>query len=139
MSCYVLDTSALLAYIENEPGTAEIERLLQETLDHQHTLYISVISGIEVFYITHQEQGITVAKERLQLLEDLPLIQEPVRAEAIEGIGTIKAMHTMSFADSCIAGLAKEKSASLVHKDPEFEQLDGELDQMKLPYKRKRP
>ena len=48
MSCYVLDTSALLAYIENEPGTAEIDRLLRETLDDQHTLYISVISGIEV-------------------------------------------------------------------------------------------
>ena len=139
MSCYVLDTSALLAYIENEPGTAEIERLLQETLDHQHTLYISVISGIEVFYITYQEQGVTVAKERLQLLEDLPLIQKPVRSDAIECIGAIKATHTMSFADCCIAGLAKEKSAILIHKDPEFEQLEGDLDQLKLPYKQKRP
>lgn len=139
MSCYVLDTSALLAYIENEPGTTEIDRLLQETLDEQHTLYISVISGIEVFYITSQEQGVTVAQERLQLLEDLPFLQEPVRSEAIECIGTIKATHAMSFADCCIAGLAKEKSAILVHKDPEFEQLEGDLDQMKLPYKRPKP
>jgi predicted nucleic acid-binding protein len=136
---YVLDTSALLAYIENEPGTDDIDRLLQETLNHQHTLYISVISGIEVFYITYQEQGITVAQERLQLLEDLPLIQESVRPDAISCIGAIKATHTMSFADCCIAGLSKEKSAVLVHKDPEFEQLEGELDQLKLPYKRLKP
>ncbi len=116
MSCYVLDTSALLASIENEPGTAEIDRLLRETLDEQHTLYISVMSGIEVLYITYQEQGVTVAQERLQLLEDVPLVQEPVRSEAIECIGTIKATHAMSFADSCIAGLAKEKSTVLIHK-----------------------
>ena len=139
MSCYVLDTSALLAYIENEPGTAKIDRLLRETLDDQHILSISVISSIEVFYITYQEQGIAVATERLQLLEDLPLIQEPVRSEAIERIGTLKATHTMSFADCCIAGLAKEKSAILIHKYPEFEQLEGDLDRMKLPYKRQKP
>lgn len=35
MSCYVLDTSALLAYIENEPGTADIDRILRETLKRQ--------------------------------------------------------------------------------------------------------
>ncbi len=139
MSSYVLDTSALLAYIDNEPGTAETDRILREALDQRHTLYISVISGIEVFYITHQEQGITVAQERLQLFHDLPLIQEPVGPAAIECIGELKATHSMSFADCCIAGLAKDKSAILVHKDPEFEQLEGDITQMKLPYKTQQP
>ncbi len=41
----------------------------------------------------------------------------------------------MSLADSCIAGLAKFKSAILVHKDPEFEQVEDIIDQLKLPYK----
>ena len=139
MSVYVLDTSALLAYVENEDGVADIDRILLETLDQQHTLYMSVVSAIEVFYITYQEQGATVAQERLHLLQDLPIIQEPIRAEDVTSIGTLKANHTMSFADCCIAGLAKDKSAILIHKDPEFEQIEDDVVQMKLPYKTPRP
>ncbi len=33
MTQYVLDTSALLTYIENEEGAIEIEALLQKALD----------------------------------------------------------------------------------------------------------
>ena len=40
MTIYVLDTSALLTYIENEDGVAEISRILLETLDNRHTLYM---------------------------------------------------------------------------------------------------
>ncbi len=43
----------------------------------------------------------------------------------------------MSFADSCIAGLAKFMDATLVHKDPEFEQIEDEVKQFKLKYKKK--
>ena len=52
MSQYVLDTSALLAYIENEDGASEVEQVLMETLDGQHALSVSVVSYIEVFYIS---------------------------------------------------------------------------------------
>ncbi len=135
MTVYVLDTSALLTYIENEDGVAEINRILLEALDNRHTLYMSVISGIEVFYISYQEQGANVAQEPLRLLQDLSIIQEPVRTDDVTGIGTLKANHAMSFADCCIAGLAKQKAAILVHKDPEFEHVEGDVGQMKLPYK----
>jgi uncharacterized protein len=46
----------------------------------------------------------------------------------------MKAMHSLSFADCCIAGLAQAKGAMLIHKYPEFEQLPT-LPQYKLPYK----
>ncbi|MFZ2955441.1 MAG: type II toxin-antitoxin system VapC family toxin [Candidatus Ozemobacteraceae bacterium] len=135
MSIYVLDTSALLAYIENEDGVADVERVLLETLDDQHKIYVSVVSFIEVFYISCQEQGQKVATERMQFLKDLPLIQEPLNEKFIEVVGALKASHTMSFADCCIAGLAKEKNAVLIHKDPEFEQVEKDFFQLKLPYK----
>lgn len=135
MSQYVLDTSALLAYIENEDGASEVEQVLMETLDGQHTLSVSVVSYIEVFYISLREQGRRVATERLQLLNALPLQQEPIEEQSIVPIGELKASHTMSFADCCIAGLAKQKHAILMHKDPEFEQLKQDIVQHTLPYK----
>lgn len=138
MTQYVLDTSALLAYIENEEGTTEVEALLQKALDDEAVLYISMVSCIEVFYITWQEQGKDAAAERLKLVDDLMVIQEPVDSQLTKIIGEIKATKAMSFADCCIAGLAKFKQATLVHKDPEYEQIENEIKQLKLPYKQKK-
>ena len=138
MTRYVLDTSALLTYIENEEGVKEVDDLLLKALDNEIVLYISLVSCIEVFYITWQEQGKEVAAERLKLVDDLMIIQEPVDSQLTKIIGEIKATKTMSFADCCIAGLAKFKEATLVHKDPEYEQIENEIKQLKLPYKKKK-
>ncbi len=96
---------------------------------------INMVTCIEIFYISLQEQGKVVAEERLKLIEDLPLVQEPLDKMLIRMVGKIKASKAMSFADSCIAGLAMVKNAILVHKDPEFEQLN-EVEQLKLKYKK---
>jgi predicted nucleic acid-binding protein len=65
------------------------------------------------------------------------IIQEPVDECLIKIIGKIKAKKAMSFVDCCIAGLAQFKQATLVHKDPEYEQIEDEIKQLKLPYKAK--
>ena len=46
----------------------------------------------------------------------------------------LKASHRISFADSWVAALALENDATLVHKDPELEQIP-DLKQLVLPYK----
>lgn len=137
MTEYVFDTSAILSYIENEEGVETIENLLMKALNEEDKIYISTVTIIEVFYISIQEQGRTIAEERLSLIETLPLIQESLTPNLSKIIGEIKAVKSMSFADCCIAGLSKSKSAILVHKDPEFEQIEGEIKQLKLPYKKK--
>lgn len=137
MKTYVLDTSALLAYIENEAGVDQVETLLLEALDEGVTLMVSVVSLIEVFYISLREQGETIARARLQLLKALPITIEEVSIKEIEAIGTLKSMHKVSFADSCIASLAMERRAVLVHKDPEFNAI-AQLAQLKLPFKPKK-
>lgn len=134
---YVLDTSALFTYIENEEGADEVDSLLLQALDNNVELFISIVSNIEVFYITLREQGETKANERLKLIEDLPITQELLNQDLIKTVGEIKATKPMSLADCCIAGLAKLKKAILVHKDPEFEQVEKEVKQLKLPYKLK--
>ena len=137
MKKYVFDTSALLTYIENEEGIETVESLLMESLNEENKIFVSTVTIIEVFYISMQEQGRTVAEERLRLIETLPLIQESLTPNITKTIGEIKSVKSMSFADCCIAGLSKSKKAILVHKDPEFEQIEDEIKQLKLPYKKK--
>ena len=73
MNKYVLDASAILAFIENEEGVKEVESLFNKVLEGEVDLFISTISCIEVFYISLKEQGEKVAKERLELINHLPL------------------------------------------------------------------
>jgi predicted nucleic acid-binding protein len=131
---FVLDTSALLTYIEDEDGADQLEAYLGLALSNQIELFVSTVSLIEIFYITIQEQGQLIASERLQLLKVLPFTIADVEQSSIEAIGELKAIHRVSFADACIAGLAVTQKAILVHKDPEFEQLKT-LNQIALPYK----
>ena len=136
MSAYVLDTSALMALIEDEDGAPEVATLVSEALDGDADLMVSVVASIELFYVSWQEQGRATALERLRLIGDLPVGQEPLDEQLIAVVGEIKASTPISLADCCIAGLAKLKNAALVHKDPEFEKLGDEVKQIKLPYKR---
>jgi len=135
MSKYVLDTSALIALIENEEGSSTVESLLLNAIDGEDELFISIVSNIELYYISLQEQGKDVADKRLSLLDNLYLRQESVTTHLVRIVGKIKAYNRLSFADSCIVGLAILKDAVLVHKDPEFEQVREDVKQLKLPYK----
>jgi predicted nucleic acid-binding protein len=93
------------------------------------------MSFMEVYYISLQEKGLTEAEERTRLVAALPV----ARVESSEKLGVqagaLKAAHRLSVADAWIAALAQERNAALVHKDPEFEQVEAVVKVIKLPYK----
>jgi len=66
---YLLDTSAVMTYLEDEDGSDRIE----EIVTTQRTL-LPFVAALEVHYITIQEQGAVVAEERLAALKALPLV-----------------------------------------------------------------
>lgn len=116
---YLLDTSAILTLIEDEPGADRVDELLRTG-----EVLLPFMAGLETFYISLREAGEDEAERRLFLLRRLPVrwlntVGEPVLVTA----GRIKARHRISLADSLIAAFAVEAGAILVHKDPEFESL----------------
>ncbi len=46
-----------------------------------------------------------------------------------------KAVHRLSLADTIIAAYAVQANATLLHKDPEYEALAGQVRLEALPYK----
>nr|VFK36776.1 MAG: Predicted nucleic acid-binding protein, contains PIN domain [Candidatus Kentron sp. SD]VFK40384.1 MAG: Predicted nucleic acid-binding protein, contains PIN domain [Candidatus Kentron sp. SD]VFK78333.1 MAG: Predicted nucleic acid-binding protein, contains PIN domain [Candidatus Kentron sp. SD] len=139
---YVFDTSALLTYIKDEEGAETIADLLGKALDGEISIFISIITALEFFSASVKKEGWAVAKERLELMEDLPLTQEPLIPDLRKTIGEMQfkiidemtAVKRLPFADSCIAGLAKSKNAILVHKDRHFQSVEDEIEQLPLPY-----
>ena len=132
---YVLDTSALLTLIEDEAGADQVQELLEKAKRGEVILLVSFMSFMEVYYISLQERGQAEAQERVKLLAALPML----RVESSESLGmqagAFKAAHRLSVADAWIAALAQERDATLVHKDPEFEQVESAIKVVKLPYR----
>jgi len=132
---YVLDSSAWLALIEDEEGADFVQQILEKAKSGEVDILVSFMSFMEVTYITLQERDLGEADERVNLMAALPI----TRVESNSSLGILaaelKAQYRISVADAWIAALAKERNATLVHKDPEFEQLEGVIQALKLPYK----
>lgn len=128
---FLLDTSAALTLIEDEAGAARVEDILRsaETL-------LAWPSLMEVSYISQQEKGQPEAERRYALLKQavtavLWHVDEPLLLTAAR----LKAQHHVSFADAVIAAYAVREDATLVHKDPEYDCLAGQVRMEALPYK----
>ena len=132
---YVLDTSAWFTLIEDEAGADRVQELLERARAGDIVVLVSFMSYMEVYYITLQERDESEAQARLDLMAALPGLR--VDSTAALGLlaGELKAKHRLSVADAWIAALARERNATLVHKDPEFEQVEATLKMLKLPYK----
>ena len=128
---YLLDTSAVLTFLEDEDGAERVEALLR-----QEEILLPYLVLLETYYITLQEQPEDVADKRYALLKQLPAsilweVDEPTLLTA----GRFKAYHLLSLADAIIAAFAQRQGAILVHKDPELEALADFVEQEVLPYK----
>ena len=130
-SGYLLDTSALFAFIEDEPGADRVEQLLRSG-----EAMLPAMAGLEVYYVTFQERGEDEADRRLALLRQLPVrwLSE-LTDRVLVAAGKLKATHRVSLADAIMAGYAQEEGAVLVHKDPEYEAVAVVVAQERLPYK----
>ena len=62
---YILDTSALLTYIEDEEGSEYVEDLLIRGEKGDVAIYLAFISLTEVFYITAKERDVSEAFKRV--------------------------------------------------------------------------
>jgi predicted nucleic acid-binding protein len=133
---YILNTSTIITFAKDEDGSDVVQRLLDDAKANKCFIYISFASFMEIYYVYLQEQGEVEADRWISVIENFPV----KRVESSEQLGKIagklKANYKISFADAWIAAVAKFKNGILVHKDPEFEQLEGEIRALKLPYKK---
>ena len=127
----LLDTSAVLTLIEDEPGADRVEAALrlESTLVPWPVL-------LETHYILLRDEGQAEADRCIALLKQLGVtIIWGMDEATMLTAARIKAQHRVSLADALIAAFAVRAGAVLVHKDPEFESLAGLLVMEPLPYK----
>ncbi|WP_406608394.1 type II toxin-antitoxin system VapC family toxin [Candidatus Infernicultor aquiphilus] len=132
---FILDTSALLTFIEDEEGSEYIENLLIRAEKGDVAIYVAFISLTEVFYITAKGKDESEALKRVKLIQSLAVRVEESNENLNVRAGAIKAKNRISIADAYIAALCQEHNGILVHKDPEFEKISPTVKEFRLPYK----
>jgi ribonuclease VapC len=112
---YVLDSYALIGYLENEPFADRIEQLLKQARKGEASLYLHALFLGEVYYITLREQGSTLADLAYSRIKAFPLtFIDQIDEELLLTAASLKVNFPISCADSFAAALAKIKNCALL-------------------------
>jgi len=124
---YILDSYALIGYLENEPFADRIEKYLKLARKNDAFLYLHAIHLGEVYYITLREQGKRTADLAYARIKAFPLtLIDTIDDELLIEAASLKAAYPISYADSFAAALAKIRNCALLTGDLELKVLEKE-------------
>ena len=124
---YILDSSALLAYLQGEPKGTTVLDILNRSKSPGAAVYLSVVNWTEVVYILARKSNLNTVRERLQdFPENLFKLIEADR-QISEMAAEFKTAGNIALADCFAAATAKTLGATLITSDPEFKPLKKSL------------
>ena len=122
---YVLDSFALLVYLQGEAGMPRVKAVLEAAAQGSARVYLSLINLGELLYITEREQGLTQAQAVLAAVEQLPIQVLPATREAVLQAAHLKARYPLAYADAFAVAAALAQEGLLLTGDPEFAAIEA--------------
>lgn len=122
---YVLDSFALLAFLQGEAGMPRVKAVLKTAEHQQCQVYLSWINFGEVLYIIERALGLWRTQQTLALVQTLPIQLLEVSSQAILEAAHIKATHPIAYGDAFAVAAALRKQATLLTGDLEFKAVEG--------------
>ena len=123
----ILDTYALIAFFEDEPGADFVRGLLLEAESGSLELAMCVVNLGEVWYtiarVVSPEQADTIIEE----IQGISIEIVDADWELTQQAAIYKLRGGLSYADCYAAALGKLRQAEVVTGDPEFQTLTGEI------------
>ena len=127
MRSTVLDSYALIAYLEREEGYDEVAKIFEECITKDREVYVCVVNWGEVIYHALRAGGETTATLAEDAMRALPMQIVEANKELTLQAARLKASNKMSYADCFAAALALKKKCQLATGDKEFRQIEKEL------------
>ena len=121
----LLDTFAVLAWLQDEPSASAVELILQDAKSDGAELLMTLINLGELYYILRSSLSAIETRALLDMILDLPVRAIPVSEDLVWEAAEIKARNPLSYADCFAVAAARREGAALVTGDPEFKRVDG--------------
>ena len=134
---FCLDAFAWLAWLQDEPGAAAVQRCLDEAERGDAECVTSIINLGEAYYrlvrVERREQAESLW--RMALRHALPVSVKEATQRRVRRAAELKANYAIAYADAFAVATALEFRATLLTGDPEIKPLEGkqELDVQWLP------
>ena len=124
----LLDSYAILALLNDEPGAQVVADLLRACARDDDLVLMNEINVGEVYYIVAKHRSLSEAERILRYLETLPLeIVSNGYAEVIDA-ARVKARFPLSYADAFAVATAIRLGGCVVTGDPEFAAVEDTVD-----------
>lgn len=120
----VLDSYALLAYVEEEEGAGAVQDVLGGADTGTQRVLMTAVNLGEVLYILLRTKEDRVARETLAAVEQLPIEIIAADRDISLAAAELKAAHPVAYADCFAAALALKNAGSVLTGDPEFKRFE---------------
>ena len=127
MKRYVLDSYAMIAYFEDEPGADRVAQVLRQLIQGKAKGFMSVVNWGEVYYNTMREQGVAEAEKVILQLDKFPIQIVEVNKNLAYEAAKFKGRYRIAYADCFAVALSVKLNASLVTGDSEFKKLQERI------------
>ena len=127
MKRYVLDSYAMIAYFEDEPGANRVAQVLRQLVQGKARGFMSMMNWGEVYYNTMREQGVAEAEKVILQLDKFPIQLVEADKDLAYEAAKLKGKYRIAYADCFAIALCTKLNASLVTGDREFKKLKERL------------
>jgi ribonuclease VapC len=116
----VIDSWAMVAWIQDEPAGTALEVLLLKADAGKLQLIMSWYNVAETFYTVAKRRKLSVAEEFLTRLPSLPVRLVVPDEKGIVAAARVKAAHAVALGDAFAIALAQSEGASVITGDQEI-------------------
>ena len=120
----LLDSFAVLAWLQNEKGSQHVEELLYRAQGGNEQVILNIINLGEIFYRCARVQDISFARGILEEIRLLPIRIYSCPDDLVLTAAEIKASYPMAYADAFIVATALKENATIITGDAEFKQVE---------------
>ena len=121
---YLLDSYAVLAWIQDENGAQFVEDLLYRARENKDEVSLNIINLGEIYYRCARAIGVPSAQNLLDSIMLLPVRIIPCPNDLVLEAAEIKAQYPIAYADAFALATAVREKACIITGDPEFKEVE---------------
>jgi len=120
MKTYLLDSYAILAWLQDEEGADKVEALLEGAQKKKVTILANIINIGEVYYRIAKTKTEEKAEEIMEKIRMLPIKIVSCKDELVYKAARIKAKYPVAYADAFAIATVIDNQAVIISGDPEL-------------------